>query len=335
MKNSNEISVLSASYLAGEMSKSQETRFLRMIDRDENLKREFRNLKEVWKKLELELGMEIPDSEPAWNKLHSRLDEEGLLPDSPSKKVYLSSTFIRVAASIIIFIAVALPAYFLLNNADNPAAGGLKYQAEQNISAYDLPDGSRVFLNKGSSISLAGNFQEQRYVDLDGEAYFDIMADPANPFIIQTRNAKVTVLGTSFNVKENRDTRDTEVFVESGKVKVKSLNTDEEIVLNPGGFAHADRRHISPGKKPDPNYLAWKTREFHFENEEIRNVFSLLEEVYQVKIRFNDQNVGSLRLTSSYSRQSIDAILNTIATAFNMQVTRKNGIYEVKKNEGK
>ncbi|MGC9343417.1 MAG: hypothetical protein ACP5E3_12005, partial [Bacteroidales bacterium] len=75
--NENEISVLAASYFAGEMNKQESDKFFNMMKEDKELKKEFQDLKETWGKLEK--GTNLPDSETAWNNLHKRLENDGLL----------------------------------------------------------------------------------------------------------------------------------------------------------------------------------------------------------------------------------------------------------------
>jgi ferric-dicitrate binding protein FerR (iron transport regulator) len=329
MKKSNEISVLAASYFAGEMNEQESDQFLNMMKKDKELNKEFQDLKETWKSLEK--GTNLPDSEAAWNNLHKRLDDDGLLDDNKIKSINPANRILRIAAAFIVFFAISVPAYFLLKDNFQTANDSIRLVADMNVSIYDLPDGSRVFLKNGTEINIPENFQEKRNVKLIGEAFFDIMADPAHPFIIDTENARITVLGTSFNVKENRKMNETEILVESGKVKVDSKN-GEELILNPGQFARAGRNTLNLEKNEDQNYLAWKTREFNFENEKLDRIFILLEEVYKVDISMKDKEIGEFRLTSSYSKQSIDSILQTIGTAFDLKITRKRNSYELSKN---
>ncbi len=64
-----------------------------------------------------------------------------------------------------------------------------------------LPDGTHVKLNADSKIIVPSRFSgDRREVTLIGEAFFDVARDESKPFLINTENMKVEVLGTSFNV---------------------------------------------------------------------------------------------------------------------------------------
>ena len=63
-----------------------------------------------------------------------------------------------------------------------------------------LPDGTKVILNAGSYMKYPRQFgKEGRYVHFKGEAYFDVAKNKDCPFIIQSQDYKIRVLGTTFN----------------------------------------------------------------------------------------------------------------------------------------
>lgn len=64
-----------------------------------------------------------------------------------------------------------------------------------------LADGTRVWLNSKSAMKYAANFgRNERNVELDGEAYFEVAKNKSIPFYAHTETNKVKVVGTSFNV---------------------------------------------------------------------------------------------------------------------------------------
>lgn len=99
------------------------------------------------------------------------------------------------------------------------------------ITTHTLEDGSKITLNTNSRVDITIS-KNSRTAKLDsGEVLFDIQKDPQRPFLIETRSGKISVLGTTFTVKQTN--RETYVTVISGKVKLtptqKSKN--QEIVL--------------------------------------------------------------------------------------------------------
>lgn len=331
MNPENDIHGLAANYLAGEMNRRQQRKFLKMLEEREDQKTEFLKLKEDWQKILNDAGDIQSDSRKAWNNLISRLDNDGLLEEETKSPPVIPFRLMRLAAAVILLLAISIPSvlYFQGKNREYPMDS---YTATEQTTSYDLPDGSRVFLKKGSEITLSESFERNRSLNLRGEAWFDVMADPSYPFRITTGEAIISVVGTEFNVREDKTAGQTEVLVESGSVVVQGRRNKEEIILRPGEFAVSNRKKINREAGPDPNYLSWKTRIFEFNNEPLTEVFRLIEDVYQVKISVEDESINMLRLTSAYYKQSAEAVLKTISAAFGLNIVQVGDRYLVSSN---
>ena len=93
----------------------------------------------------------------------------------------------------------------------------ISVKTDQHSQSIALPDGSVVLLNSNSELVYDKDFDD-RLVTMQGEAFFKVQKSDV-PFVVQTSNGKITVLGTSFNVKEDKE--QLEVEVETGSVEVK------------------------------------------------------------------------------------------------------------------
>lgn len=264
----------------------------------------------------------------AWNNLKNRMENDGLISQTNHPWDYFPIFSWRLAASILLIIALSIPAIFYFQGKMGEGNKNILL-AEDQTTSYDLPDGSRVFLKKGSEIELIHQFENNRSLSMQGEAYFDVLADPSHPFRIITGEAIITVLGTEFNIKENKESNCTEILVESGKVLVQGKENKKEITLEKGEFAISSIKDLNKEIQTNSNYLAWKTRIFEFRNESLSEVFKLIEDVYQVKILVKEESINNLRLTSSYNKQSAEAILSTISAAFGLKILQENERYVV------
>ena len=93
-----------------------------------------------------------------------------------------------------------------------------KYGSKTDIQ---LPDGSKVWLNSGSSLKYDKQFgKELREVVLSGEAFFDVVRNAEKPFIIHTTNMDIKVLGTRFNVKSYANDKQSEASLIHGSIEV-------------------------------------------------------------------------------------------------------------------
>jgi ferric-dicitrate binding protein FerR (iron transport regulator) len=317
-----------ARYLAGEMTSKEEISYLSEIEKSRELLSELEKMEKNWKYFEQNSSRNDWDSNRAWEKLHQKLETEGLLEEPADQTVRVRFTpLLKLAASIALVLAIGIPAlYFGLIKDD--MAQSLRYHlAEEGVATVDLPDGSRVYLNKRAEISYPPAFKNQRSVELKGEAFFEVMSDPQSPFTVHSGETLVTVLGTSFNVKQLENSSDVEVYVKSGKVRVSLEQSDQYIQLEPEEFGIVENSKLTNVLQEDPNYISWKTKDFKFVNSALTEVLQELEESFHVDIHTDGLDLSELRITTSYSEQSIDAILETIGAAFEMNISRKENSY--------
>jgi ferric-dicitrate binding protein FerR (iron transport regulator) len=171
------------------------------------------------------------------------------------------------------------------------------------------------------------DFSKDRNIKLEGEAFFEVMSDPVNPFTVRSGKVVVSVLGTSFNVKRTRSADEVEVFVTSGRVRVGNEDSPKYMTLEKGEMALIGNGEMEKKPSTDPNYISWKTKEFKFVDTRLTEVLDELAESYHVQIVAEENLIGGLKITTSYREQSIDAILETIATAFGLTVNYRNEAY--------
>jgi len=317
-----------ARYLAGEMSTDEEIAFMHQIESNPEQHTELKKMEKSWKNFDENSSGKKWDSGEGWNQLTTRLQSDGLLEEpgqGPETRNLLP--FLRVAASILLVLAIGIPSlyYGVFKNKDGGTVKSL--YSESGVTTVDLPDGSRVFLNEGAEISYPTVFKQERAVKLKGEAFFEVMSDPVNPFTVRSGKVVVSVLGTSFNVKQRTQASGVEVYVKTGKVRMAMDESGQFITLDPEEMGQAGELNLSRSRQEDPNYISWKTKDFKFVDADLKNVLRELEESYHVLIHTEGVELTDMQITTSYSEQSIDAILETIGAAFGMKVSNRDEGY--------
>ena len=79
------------------------------------------------------------------------------------------------------------------------------YITDKNKSHFTLDDGTKIILNRNSRFTYSDAYgTDQRKVNLEGEAYFEVAKNPERPFIVDMGNASIRVLGTTFSVKADK-----------------------------------------------------------------------------------------------------------------------------------
>ncbi len=178
-----------------------------------------------------------------------------------------------------------------------------------------LSDGTRVWINAGSSITYPVQFNApQRQVGISGECYFDIAHDTDRPFVVETQGVEIRVTGTQFNVMSYPDDNNVETTLVSGQVSLSASN--KEVVLKPGVQAVYNKINDNV-ELHDVNpriYTAWKEGVFEFDHMTIENICHVLSRWYDVEFVFEDNNVRSISFFGTMKRdRTLAFILDRIS----------------------
>lgn len=185
--------------------------------------------------------------------------------------------------------------------------------------AITLADGSRVWINAGSELKYPETFNGQtREVYLSGEAYFDIRHDTAKPFIIHTGNLLTKVLGTAFNIKEDKSKQTIQVTVTRGKVSVANgskllgiLRPNQQISFN------TLKEEALQATVNAAQVIAWQQSDLHFEDVSFGEAIAQLRRHFGVKISFGNAKLKDCRFTgTSIHGEELEKILKVMC-AFN------------------
>jgi transmembrane sensor len=286
-----------------------------------------------WKELKNMNSTEEIDVDKAWNNVHSRLLENGIkINESPVRIRFMRSTFLRIAASVIILLSLGTAALYI-NNAGYFSKKITVFAGndQKNIQV-SLSDGSKVYLNRNSEFSYRKNFGKTgRNVKLTGEAFFEIAPDASKPFIIDAGKAKVKVVGTSFNVITNNRESSVEVFVKTGKVLLFDNSGSHSLQLDPGYVGTLTSKKAFKTVNSDPNYISWKTGYLDYSGQKLSIVFNDLKRVYNMDIVVDDSLILENPWHSPIVNSSQETIINIICRSFNLNYTKDGNVYHLSK----
>lgn len=160
-----------------------------------------------------------------------------------------------------------------------------------------LADGSKVWLNAGSSVTYPVAFiGNERRVTITGEAYFEVTHDASKPFHVSFgppptgghRGGEVEVLGTHFNINAYDDEEMIRTTLLEGKIKVTELKTQNSKLINPGHQAAIADSRLTIFENVDLDaVIAWKNGKFMFnEKAEIQTIMRQLSRWYDVEVEY-------------------------------------------------
>lgn len=195
-----------------------------------------------------------------------------------------------------------------------------------------LADGSRVWLNAGSSLRYPEAFVGgQREVWLAGEGYFEVERNERRPFVVRTEGMDLRVLGTSFDVKAYPDDRMIVTTLVTGKIAQRYAAADTGIVLTPSRQSVYDRESGSlRTREVDPrDALAWREGRIVMKDARLEDIFRELSRWYDFEAVYTNPSLRDMRFYLHTNRYAeIDGILEHLQATRGVRFSRVgNKIY--------
>lgn len=197
----------------------------------------------------------------------------------------------------------------------------------EDIAMYTLPDGSILHLNTGATIEYSSRMRSKRDIYLSGEAFFSVKPDKTRPFTVYVANSKVTVLGTSFNVRTVQGTADIEVLVKTGKVNLSSQLNNVNLEVNDLGYITNGEAKSREWK--DVNYLAWKDKKLSFSNDKLSYVVNTLSQCYNRPIELESNVSPSMMITTTFDQMSFEEVLTSICLTLDLSYSKDAETYVI------
>lgn len=200
-------------------------------------------------------------------------------------------------------------------------------------SRIELPDGTIVFLNSGSSMRFPSSFNtnQTRKVELTGEGHFSVTKNEKQPFIVVTDKFQVKVLGTTFSINAYPGNSLHSIALVEGKVNIIPAGQEEKnIILQKNqvySYDPTDNKFKLQNEENLNKYTQWINGKIVFYNDHINTVVEKLENWYNVDIEIADTKLEKYRFTGTFMDEPIEQVLGVLNLTSNMQFK----IYSAKK----
>lgn len=266
------------------------------------------------------------DTDKAWEQLSSRLHREGLIPEvQVLRRDRFFPVWTRWAATLLVLVSTGIFLYSTLNRGMNARLLTITNGEEHNTMVQVLDDGTVVYLADNTTLTYPATFDKAtRTVMLDGEAFFDIQHRPDQPFIVETSEVTIRVLGTSFNVRA-KEASHFELFVEQGLVRA-SLNEDAATSMDvyKGEVLSISDNKLSKSLIGDLT-SSWKMNQMHFKDETLLNVISVINRNYNSNLFIEQPGLMDRRLTVTFYNNSLPTIIELICLSMNLEAEELPG----------
>ena len=279
----------------------------------------FDQWKKVWEQSESLKDFEAIDVEARWKQFKQEVKFE-----EETKTVRFFPAVWRYAAALLLIAA----ATFLLWPGGNSQAGMLEVVASNGPEMVTLPDGSQVWLNEQATLRYPAQFAaNKRLVELEGEAFFEVTHNPAQPFSVMADDTETRVLGTSFNIKEQEGNK-LELVLVTGKVRFSRAN-DWEILAPGEKLIVDDAGEISKSDNANPNFMSWRTRKLVFDSTAMHQVVRDVEALYGVQISIDSEIIRDCPLHTTFQNDDLLDVLETFKILFDAEVQQTDQGYRI------
>lgn len=305
-----QIEVLIISYLSGSSTPEEKENLVAWIAENEKHKEYYLQLKNIWEIAHPAFMPQDIEMDKAHKKVMKKLDFSLQYRSIYSYWKYIAAILILAFLGMAgyLYIDKVFPAHTLANAYQEVMA---PYGTRSFIN---LPDGSKVWLNAGSSLRFPLHFVEgKRNVWLKGEAFFEIKSDQENPFTVTTSTMKVQATGTAFNVDAYATDSVTAVTMVRGKVKVY-IGESTVFPIQPGERVsyNSDLKKYKIHKTDPYKWYAWKDGSLVFRDDPLEYVFKRIGQVFNVDIRVVDKEIARHPYHATFEEESLDEILNLL-----------------------
>jgi ferric-dicitrate binding protein FerR (iron transport regulator) len=222
-------------------------------------------------------------------------------------------------AAAILLLPVIIAAGLLLTNKRNmrvipngPVSSTI-YAPLGARTSFILPDGTTGMLNSGSSLSYSQPFNNNRQVNLEGEAWLDVKHDEANPFLINAANSVVRVLGTSLNVSAYSSENYIEVVLAKGKVEFLNKDNNEIASMIPSQRLVFRDGHISSSYTDPGKYTSWTEGKLVFRGDPMEEVARRLERWYNIRVVIKDSSLLNYSFRAIFEDDKIEEVMRFIS----------------------
>lgn len=279
-------------------------------------------LETVWNK---ESYNEDNVDEETLSRIKSRIDEE-TSEARPSVFKPMFTRVLRIAAAVMLPLLLISTLYLYQENKQLAADTITFSTGKGERASITLPDGTQVSLNYDTRLVYTPKLysKDQRRVELNGEAYFDVAKNKDCPFFIDAKNLEVKVLGTKFNLLARNKHTSAELCLDEGHVQFTSLVNKEAVTMTAGDYAVLDYAtgHISITQKNElRDATAWKRNEMVFQDKALEDVIEELKDVYGVKFNLPNSALNQGGFTGTLPLNNLELAVKIICSSYEMNYT--------------
>lgn len=245
-----------------------------------------------------------------WNKIYADIHNSEQSATSGTRSniftLHNLKPYLKFAAILVFSILISI--LYLQSRDQQPA---LIASSGSEIQTVELSDGSLVTLRPNTHLYSVEMREDAHTVRLNGEAYFSISNQPERSFLVEAGNGIIEVLGTQFNIRTWQSS--TTVYLDSGSLRLSSINRENEIILQPGQVStvQSDYQISEPIETEKEYYTSWREKIIVFNNRQTSTIFRELEYHFSIQIEAPSEIENTI-LGGAISLESLQTALQNL-----------------------
>jgi ferric-dicitrate binding protein FerR (iron transport regulator) len=237
---------------------------------------------------------------------------------SADRKASLSADILKWTFRIAGFIILPLVIFFAVQFYKNASA---KKEAWVEIKApawtraqFSLPDGTTGWLNSSSTLKYNVSFNSHRQVTLNGEAFFDVFKDKKRPFVVNTPELNIKVLGTRFNIASYENEKNVEVVLEEGKIILENKKMDRSFPMEGNELYVYDKSQYNCSTKSVDvqKYISWTAGKLVFRNDPLEVIAKRLERWYNIDVEVDSSSTEDFTWRATFVDEGLEGVLDML-----------------------
>lgn len=306
--------ILITKYFEGEITAAERKLLFSMIQTDEKLRKDFSSVQNLYA-----LSSWLPNE----NDEFEAVDKLAAFKHTHCRKKRYPIHILKHAAGYAAAICITILSTWMVMNDREPAEEMVTYEEFTTPSGQramvKLHDGTTVWLNARSTLRYPNHFaREERKVELDGEAFFDVEHNEHKPFVVSTEKLDIKVLGTKFNVFAYKGREEFNTALLEGSVKVyERMNEEKALFMNPNECVELKDNKLVKRPMGNTDFLLWKEGIYAFDDVPFEDIIKKFELYYDIVITVNNSKLMKYKFSGKFrQRDGVESALRTLRKVY-------------------
>jgi transmembrane sensor len=268
--------------------------------------------------------------EPDANEAFEALNQPDNLKQGKSRSLFI--TVASIAASIIIIVSIWQGVNHTPKKSYKLSDVTTEWPIMDSLQELTLADDSKLTLAPNSFTQTFNEVNPNRFLYLNGKAFFDVESDSTRPFTVSAGHVKVIVLGTQFEVDYDKPTKTVIVSVTEGKVRVEDRFIDQHMILTAGqkGIFKEDFDPIQESIQNE-NYLVWRTGKLQFTNTPLQNALQDISTYLNKPVILKSEDLNNQALNVKFDNASEEHIQGVLEAMLSVKFEKSGDTLYISK----